>query len=576
MTNIIMSKKITLEKHLIENQFITPSYTLYGGSSGYQDYGILGCIVKNRLLEIWRKQFVKEDVYEVETPILTPYNVLKASGHVDNFTDYIIIDHKNSKEYRVDHLIKKHLENTGKDSSVVDKMNLHELEQYAKEYLERELNMKREEIKVVPKNLMFQSENMFLRPEIAQGMFVNFKRYYDFLKKIPFGIAQIGKSYRKEISPVPFTRMREFTQAEIEYFFDPNNITHKDYREYSQTTDLLPILSQYSQLNDNKIIMTTLKELVETNTVCNQIIGVYLYKIYKFAKTIGINPDKIRFRQHLKTEMAHYAGDCWDLECLVDEINWLECVGCAYRQDYDTKSHSNKSGQSMAIRRENKIKMIKPKAHVIGKIYKSNSKQIIEYILSNGKIHDRQIIINSENVFYVKVHDVDYKINCDMYDIVDEYDDFYPHVIEPSFGIDRLIYVLLEHSFWKRENDEQRIVLSLADKIAPYDFGILQLSNNDELSIHVDKLKFILTEKGYRCYIDPSSTSIGKRYCRTDKLGIKYVFTVDFDTLVDNTVTVRNRETMKQIRIGIKYLESSCSSEMIHDIDIDFFYDSML
>ena len=223
-----------LKTYLQENQFIIPSYQHYGGFSGFQDYGILGVKLKNNLLNLWRKIMLDTNIYEVEIPTIMPHAVLKASGHVDRFTDYVVYD-SNGTCHRADHLAKKWFSehNMPELADIVDSWDQGTLEKNINQY-----GMLDSQIQVITKNLMIEvpsntlilgTESDYLRPELAQGIFVNFKTYHTYFQHEDadfkaFGIAQIGKSYRKEISPQPFVRMREFTQAEIEYFFDPKNI----------------------------------------------------------------------------------------------------------------------------------------------------------------------------------------------------------------------------------------------------------------------------------------------------------------------------------------------------------------
>ncbi|AYV78868.1 MAG: glycyl-tRNA synthetase [Edafosvirus sp.] len=475
-----------MKQCLQENQIIIPSYLHYGGFSGFQDYGIVGFMIKQKFLKLWRNHFLfnEDNIEEIETPTIMSYDILKASGHIDKFDDLVVTD-KTGKCYRADHLIKDHMKEQKLDPSIVDTMNKIEMEDYIntnKLTMDEHFQRNFERIKVEPRNLMFHAgEEYYLRPELAQGIFVNFDQLSSYMKnELPFGISQVGKSYRKEVSPQSFIRMREFTQAEIEYFFDPNNQNHKNFDTVKHLK--IPILSSNMQIKGLPVDTSIdLETCVKNGLICNQILAYFLGRIYLFADQIGLDKTKIRFRQHLPQEMAHYAADCWDMECQISG-SWIECMGCANRRSFDLESHK------------------------ITKLKRNN----IEY---------------------------------------------HSHVIEPSFGIDRLLLAIFDHNFKMRKDDNKRTVLSLPYKLCPYEVAIFQLSNKEELISILHQVKASLKNSGFKCYTDMTSTSIGKKYVRTDRIGIKYAITIDFDTLKDNTVTIRERDSTNQIRMQISDLK---------------------
>ncbi len=551
-----MTTKSIFHNILIENEFITPSYEHYGGFTGFQDYGILGSKIKRKIIELWREHFLSNDnIEEIEAPTILPQSVLKASGHITKFNDLVI--NINGEERRADHVAKQLLLNGGEDVAQVDGWNKLQIETYLNLNKDK-LNVK-DNIEVCEKNLMLEVGNekkMYLRPELAQNIFVNFKQYYNFAKgKLPFGIAQIGTSYRNEISPKPFTRMRAFTQFEIEYFFNPQHATHANYKNIKHLT--LPLVSIDSQLNNNSHIECQSVENAFNNKIIqNEILAYFLAKIYEFAIIIGLDLKKIRFRQHLPTEKAHYSSDCWDLECFVDE-EWLECIGVANRQDYDLKSHSvTNSLQVKSDEMENKLVVIANNG-LINKTYKKDAKKLLTYLnnLDQTMMEELENNINTSVSYIVSIDDVNYELNKQLVQIrTDEINKtYYPHVIEPSFGFDRLLYTVLEHNFWTRPDKETRYVLSLNPKISPYDIAVLQLSNKPDLLESVNTIVNILKSK-YKIYTDTSGTAIGKKYVRTDVIGINYAITVDFQSMIDQLVTVRERDSMVQQRIPINDL----------------------
>lgn len=334
--NSMSKSEVSLRQLLVEQQIINPSYTHYGGLAGFQDYGIIGCRIKKKFLEVWREHFLTENIDEVEVPDIVPYPVLKASGHVDKFTDPVVeID---GHEIRADHLVKEIYKARNLDEGLVDSLNREELEQVintSRTLLEgpkgilmtlhvpegavpnpsnpnpksKDVEKEVELIKVKTKSLMLGLNDgslYLMRPEIAQTIYPNFRRYYDYHKgRLPFGIAQTGRSYRNEICPKPFERLRSFHQAEIEYFYDPLQPTHRDWSAVAMLR--VPLFSSGDQISQSTSTMRTLKEALETNIIKDQITATYIGKVHLFAEAIGLKT--FRFRQHLSTEMAHYAVD---------------------------------------------------------------------------------------------------------------------------------------------------------------------------------------------------------------------------------------------------------------------------
>lgn len=562
-----MDLKQKLKTSLQENYYIVPSYQTYGGSSGFHDFGVLGKKMKNNLINAWRENFINDPtdtIVEIETPTIMPYNILYSSGHVQRFTDFIVYDIDNNC-YRADHLAKKWFKDNNMSSLAdkVDTWNKDVLQENINKY--KMIKTKDDLAEVLTKNLMFEvpstSNNFgidFLRPELAQGIFVSYGNCQKFLnKEPPFGISQTGSSYRKEISPQPFTRMREFSQAEIEYFFDPKNKTHHNFEKYKDT--IIPILTGNMQLNNESIITVTVEEAIKRNLISSPLMAYFLARIYIFAMSIGLN--KVRFRQHLPHEMSHYAVECWDLETFVNS-DWLECVGCADRGDYDLKSHNNVSVPKVHAKRELQVPMeisklsAKLNMKMIGQIYGKNTVLIQNYFANLSQDELEKIANKTVIEFTDPNTNTEYKLDSSLIEIVKEsykntHETYVPHVLEPSFGIDRLMYSILEQNFWLRPDSEQRLVLSLPNILSPYSVAIYPLSKNVKFNPIIDNLEKILDKNKLSYHKDNSSTTIGKRYTRADEMGIKYVITVDFDSFNDNKVTIRERDSMSQIRVPI-------------------------
>ena len=527
---------MSVSLHLRENQYIIPSYQLYNGVSGLQCYGVLGSRLKNNVIQMWKKMMIEnDDVEEIETPIMMPHVLLKASGHVDQFDDLMI----EGENIRADHFAKQWFEEHDMNSDVVDTYNQQELEEVMKHY------QMLPNVKVIRKNLMYKVDDLYLRPEIAQAMFVNFKEVYQFLNKsLPFGIAQVGKSFRKEISPEPMIRLREFTQGEIEYFVDPLNKHHPKYNHYKNT--VIPLFTSHQQLTNGEMVEMSIEKAIKEGILDNTVMATFLAKIYLFAQAIGLT--KIRFRQHLPNEMAHYASACWDLESFVNH-KWLEVIGCADRGSFDLEAHAKASGHDLRCKRSidpiiiNQSIMI-PNKKAIALKYHDLTQQIV----------DQMVLTNTSSMI---IDDVIYVMDESMYTIKNktktiEYEEFYPHVIEPSFGIDRLIYSILEQNFSIRNGT--RKVLSLNTQLAPYTVAVFPLIVNQEFIQMAERINSLLTMK---YYYDKSSTTIGKKYVRSDEMGIKYAITIDKQTFIDQTVTLRDRDSMTQIRIHMNDIISN-------------------
>lgn len=555
---------------LQENQIILPSASHYGGISGFKDYGINGIKLKNKILDQWRNLLANEDnlIYEIETPTLLPNIVLKASGHVDNFDD-MVVELENGDIKRADHLVGEWLVNNKQLSLNIDSMNMSDLEKIINDY---NICGQKTYVKVTRKNLMFKSnihdtENvndnntLYLRPEIAQGIFLSIKQIQIFLKKdVGFGISQTGKSYRKEINPSE-TRFREFTQAEVEYLYDPYNKTHINYDTIKYIT--IPILTANNQNINQPLEYIRINTAINNKLISSELMGFFMANIHKLAINIGIDPEKIRFRQQLDNEKAHYSLDCWDLECYVDN-KWLECVGISDRGDYDLKSHSKFSSNKLLAKRFHKDPISEIVLEPILN-YKNLSKhkniniENLKNYFSNQTQESllllKQILESNNNVEYDDIMIDNSLIAINEKVITHTYENYYPHIIEPSLGIDRLLYTTLKHNFRFRNNDNKKIVLSLSENMILYNVAIFPLLNKQELWDKVHQIKHLL--KKLNCFLDyTTSTSLGKKYVRADELGIPKCITVDMNTLDDNKVTIRNIDTMEQIRINIDDLNN--------------------
>lgn len=545
--------------------FLWPSFEIYSGVSGFTDYGPLGASLKNNIMQKWRKQYVSgEGFYEIEGPTVMPKEVLKASGHVDNFTDPMTKCEECGEVFRADHIIEEVI---GED---VESLENEELDQIVIDNNIRCPECGGKLANIWNYNLMFKTmigakgdKVGYMRPETAQGIFILFKRLERFFRgKLPFGAVQLGKAYRNEISPRQgVIRLREFTQAEAEIFLNPKDKTTPKFAQIAD--EILYLNSQEVQENNGEPLKITAKEALDKGIVANEMLIYQLYLAKKFLNEIGIPNDVLRFRQHLPGEMAHYALDCWDVEVLTDKYGWVEIIGIADRGDYDLSSHSKYSNDELNVFIEydepKKVKktVVKPNLSKFGPVFKGDSPKIKQAI-EEADPNEVMKAIEEKGKFVVEL-DKTYEVPEELLifeDVEEEIngEKIIPHVIEPSFGIDRIVYSVLLHSFHTAENEDDKDYFKFAKSIAPVQLGIFPLVNKEgprEIAIELTEK---LRSHGFTVEYDASGT-IGKRYARADEIGIPLAITVDFESLEDNQVTVRDRDTEQQERIAIDSLE---------------------
>ncbi len=461
MTNLTMDKIVALCNN---RGFIFPGSDIYGGLANTWDYGPLGVEFKNNVKKAWWRKFVQESPYNVgmDCAILMNPETWVASGHVVSFNDPLM-DCKSCKaRFRADKLIEDYANEHGLTDIHPDGWTNEKMSEYIAEQGIKCPECGKSDFTGIRKfNMMFKTfqgvnedtaSQIYLRPETAQGIFVNFKNVQRTTRrKLPFGIAQVGKSFRNEITPGNFTfRTREFEQMELEFFCEPG--TEMKWYEY--------------------------------------------WKDYchKFLLSLGMKEENIRLREHSKEELCHYSNGTTDIEFLFP-FGWGELWGVASRTDYDLKAHQNHSGKSM------------------------------EYMdpFTNEK--------------------------------------FVPYCVEPSLGADRVALAFLCDAYDEEtlENGDVRSVLHLHPALAPYKAAVLPLQKN-KLG---DKAREVyeLLAKHFMVDFDDSG-AIGKRYRRQDEIGTPLCITIDFDTLEDETVTVRDRDTMAQVRMPIAELEGYIQKEI--------------
>ncbi len=466
---------------------IFPTAEIYSGLAGFFDFGPVGTLLKNKFINYWREVFVKsqDNVFEIDGSTILPEKVLIASGHVESFIDPVTQCKKCKSINRADHLIE---EKTGK---FVEGKSCEELTEIIKKNKITCPKCGGELMDVKVFHLMFKTEISplggqigYLRPETAQNVFTAFNRVYRTTRsKLPMGMAQVGHSFRNEISPRNFiVRVREFNQMEVEMFFDPRDDKCPLFDEIKDVK--INLVTREAQQKKGEMIKISVKEALDKSVIPNQWLGYFLAKEFQFYKFLGIPEDALRFRHMLEAETPHYSRGNFDLEIKFD-FGWKETVGNAYRTDHDLKNHSKFANTDLSVQTD------------------------------NGKV--------------------------------------IPHVVEPSFGVERTLAGVLLHNYVE---DKERgwNWFKFPAKIAPYICGVFPLVKKDGLAEKAQGIIEDLKKDGFDVFYDESG-SIGKRYARADEIGTPFAITIDYDTLKDNDVTLRNRDTQKQIRINIDDLK---------------------
>ena len=533
------------------------------------------------MIDTWRKHFIlNESMLEMECTCLTPEPVLKTSGHVDRFTDLMVKDTEIGECFRADKLLEDAIDvliESNPTMPTEEKEDHLRVQRQADAFSPEEID----ELLVkydckgpsgnpyspsFPFNLMFKTSIGpegtsvgFLRPETAQGLFVNFKRLLEYnAAKMPFAAAQIGLGFRNEIAPRSgLLRVREFCMGEIEHFVNPADKSHPSFPSVQDKE--LVLFGSDDQLGSGKTKTMSIGEAVKIGLVNNETLGYFMARTQLYMERIGMDPKRLRFRQHLKTEMAHYACDCWDLE-IKSSYGWVECVGHADRACYDLDVHAKATKTPMLATQtldkpiDKTFAKLKLNRKVLGQQFKANQRAvggvlealaddwttfepIATALETDGKTTVEGYEITKEMVTWTKTTKKVHEIK------------FTPSVIEPSFGMGRVLYSLLEHSFYQRDADEQRCVMKFNPQVAPNKCAVLPISANPEANQVVDEIASALMESDISVRVDKSTASLGRRYSRADEVGVPFAVTVDFQTLADGTVTLRERDSTVQIRL---------------------------
>jgi glycyl-tRNA synthetase len=544
----------------------------YGGVSGFYTFGPQGAALKSNVEDAWRRRFtVREGHVEIDAPTVMPEAVFEASGHLDGFDDMLIECDECGESHRADHLVEDETELEDAES-----LSPTEIEELIRDH---ELAcptcgapLAGEPVEEF--NLMFEtnigpgsSSPGYLRPETAQGIFVEFPRLSDYARdQLPFGVTQIGRAYRNEISPRrSIIRVREFTQAELELFVDPE----EDEPDLSAVADRSLRLYSVPEQEDDEggIRELTVREAVDSGVVSDPWIAYYLGVASEWYEAVGVDMDRFRFRQHLPGERAHYAADCWDAESEVDG-DWIEMAGFAYRGDYDLSKHAEHSEERFTVFKQyDEPKTVErpavdPDMSYLGPEYGGSAADVAAAI---EELLERDPDAFAEDSVTVEVDGETYEVptertGFEVETVTEAGEHVTPHVVEPSFGIDRLVYTLLDHAYEEDEVDgEDRTFLDLDPSVAPTFVGVFPLMNQDGMDDRGREIAADLRSAGLEVSYDDSG-NIGRRYRRQDEIGTPFCVTVDHRTAEDDTVTVRDRDTTEQVRVPVEELVGTLSA----------------
>lgn len=458
--------------------FFYPSSEIYGGSAGFYDFGHLGVLLKRKFENTWRTYFLglDQNFVEIEPCTIMPRAVFEGSGHLKSFNDPLTECVNCHVRYKADLLLEE------KDIDA-EGLTAEEMGSLLEEKGIKCPKCKGELSDVRWFNMMFEltlgaaegGEKAYLRPETAQGCYTSFKRMYEVLRnQIPLGLAIIGRAYRNEISPRQgFYRLRELNQAELQIFFDPDNLD--EHPCYDSVQDqVMRVYSVSDRDNGNDEI----QEIPLKEVDVPKFYGYYMARVQDFYLNLLKVPRSLfRFRELSEEERAFYNKIHWDMEIYTESLGgFKEAGGIHYRTDHDLSGHQKGSGKKMDVSIQGKK--------------------------------------------------------------------FVPHVLELSFGVDRNLLMLMDLAYTE---EEERIVLKFPDVVAPYTVAVFPLVSKDGL-VELSYKIYLDLKKEFDVFFDEKG-SIGKRYRRQDEIGTPYCVTVDYDTLEDGTVTVRDRDTMEQTRV---------------------------
>ena len=537
--------------------FFWPSFEIYGGVSGYLDLGPLGTLLKRRIENLWLQLFVQQHRFvTISNPVITPEQVFVASGHLESFKDLMVTCKNCQRHFKADLAISEAM--PGRTDIAVEAMTPIQIDAFIKENNIRcpECGGQLGETEYF--STMFKTNigpygdvTGYGRPEAAQGIFTDFKRVYDSTReRLPIGIAQIGTVMRNEISPRQGPiRLREFTIMEMEVFFDPAE-SRCPFLNRVKNIELPLLLAETREEGKTDIVQVRIEEAVAKKYVQNEWSAYFMATSLIFAKKLGIPYENQRLEEKMAAERAHYSAQTYDHQILLDRWGWVEIAGHAYRTDFDLNAHIKHSKVDLSIFKpysipiERKTTVVVPIESTLGPLLREKTRSIAGEIEKTSPDDVRK---SFDTKGYLEVQGFQVQpahVRFEERSIRESGQHVVPHVIEPSYGAERLVYSTLEYAY-TRTGD--RIVLKLPHTLAPVQIMILPLMPKDGLD--QTALQLVDTLLSYQFDVDyDESGTIGRRYARADEIGVPLSITVDYQTKKDGTVTLRDRDTWTQVR----------------------------
>ena len=541
--------------------FFIQTASVYGGVGGFYTYGPQGTPLKDSITDSWRDTFVtRQGNMEVDAPTVMPEAVFDASGHLDTFDDMILECPECDGSHRADHLVE--------DNTDIDEAESLPPAEVGEIIADNDIAcptcgvaLGGEPVEAF--NLMFETNigpgtasPGYLRPETAQGIFVDFPQLAEYARnQLPFGVAQVGRAYRNEISPrKALVRVREFSQAELEQFIDPET----DEPPLDRVADVsLPLYSARQQeADDGEVKSLTVQEAVDSGVIESDWIAFYLGLARDWYESIGVDMDRFRYRQHLPGELSHYAADCWDAETEIGG-DWVEVTGFAYRGSYDLDKHADHSGESFSVFKQYDEPVtveqptVDPDMSELGPTFGGVAADIADALAGRA---ERDPDAFAGETVSVEVDDERYDVPVEhtgfaVEEVTESGEHVTPHVVEPSFGLGRLVYTVLVHAYRADEVDgDERQYLAVPPAVAPTTVGVFPLMDRDGLDEYAREVAGRLRSAGLSVTYDDAG-AIGRRYRRQDEVGTPFCVTVDYDTLEADTVTIRERDSTDQRRV---------------------------
>ncbi len=542
--------------------FFWPSYEIYGGVSGFITFGPLGSLLKRRIEDKFRRFFIHRlGLYEIETSVITPAKVFEASGHVEAFKEPMVECLRCKRRFRADHLLQ---EFAGLSEAEAGRLSLEELRREIEAHGVRcpECDGSLGEHKLFTTMFTttigpYADAIGYGRPEAAQGIFTEFKRLYELAReRLPFGVVQIGHALRNEISPRQGPiRLREFTIIDLEFFFDPEEDRPPLEDVRGEVLRLIP--AEVRLKGSDEPLEVEVCEALKRGYIKVGWLAYFMALAKRFLVELGVPPERQRFIEKLEWERAHYSKQGFDQEIYLERWGWIEVSGHNYRTDYDLGQHMKYSNIDMRVFKEYEGRtfveertIIKPVLSKIRQDFKEEAQNVVK-LLSGIDPNELEASLKRRGFYPLGPYGIlPEHVEVARRKVEERGRRFIPHVVEPSFGSDRLTYVTLEYAYGTKGG---RALLDLPRDVAPIQIGVYPLVSKNGLPEKAKEVHRMLLNEGLTVDYDESG-SIGRRYARADEIGVPLGVTIDYRTLEDDTVTIRDRNTWRQVRSEIKTL----------------------